>query len=95
MYITIIIANMDSTDKYMMSLFDDDYFNTKIERETKVHKAYSGFFRSSFLNSIYFHIKNSSYEISIMWCLIITTIILLLSLVIKDAEDEEEVLRVL
>jgi hypothetical protein len=47
------------------------------------------------INNIFFNIKNGTYELTIMWCLIITTIILLLSLLIKDANDELETERVL
>lgn len=87
MFITIIV-DMNETDESTISIINDKCVDKK-------NKTYGGIFRSNFLNLIYFHIRNGTYEISTMWCLIVTTIILLLSLVIKDAEDEEETLRAL
>lgn len=48
-----------------------------------------------FLNNIFFNVRNNTYEVTIMWCLLVITIILLLSLLLKDANDEIETERVL
>lgn len=48
-----------------------------------------------FLNNVFFNIKNNTYEVTIMWSLLIITIILLLSLLLKDANDEIETERVI
>ena len=48
-----------------------------------------------FLNNLYFNVRNNTYEVNVMWCLLIVTIILLLSLLLKDANDEVETQRVL
>lgn len=61
------------------------------DNKTSVCSKYT---QTRFLNNIYFNIKNNTYEVSVMWCLIITTIILLLSLLIKDADDLVEAKRV-
>lgn len=53
----------------------------------------AGMFEKPFFNLIYFKIKNNSYEVIMMWCLIIVTIILLLSLLVKGIEDETERIR--
>lgn len=50
-------------------------------------------FNSPFFNNIFFNIQNNTYEVSLMWCLLVTTIVLLLSLLIRDADDEAETLR--
>lgn len=52
-------------------------------------------FNKPFFNNIFFNIKNGSYEITVMWCLLIITIVVLLSLLIKDADDKAETERVL
>lgn len=48
-----------------------------------------------FINNLYFNMKNNAYEVTVMWCLLIITIILLLSLLVKDANDEIETQRII
>ena len=47
------------------------------------------------LNKLFFNIKNSNYEVVVMWFLLITTIVIILSLVVSDAEDRAETERAL
>lgn len=70
---------------------NDDIYYQNIDNKDNRH---NWFFKNKFLNLIYFNIRNNHYEINIMWCLIIVTIIILISLVIKDAHDELEAQRV-
>lgn len=49
----------------------------------------------TYLNKIFFNIKNGRYEIMIMWFLLIATIVLMLLLVISNVEDDLETQRVL
>jgi len=44
-------------------------------------------------NSIFFKLKDSNIEIGIMWTLIIITILLLLSLLVRGIGNNEETLR--
>jgi hypothetical protein len=46
-------------------------------------------------NRMFFYLKNSSFEIYVMWFLLIATIIIILSLVVGDADDRYETERVL
>jgi len=55
----------------------------------------SNIINKPFFNNLYYNMKNNTYEVTIMWCLLIVTIILLLSLLIKDAHDEIETERVI
>ncbi len=48
-----------------------------------------------FINNIFFHIKNNTYEIYVMWSLLVITILLLLSLLVKDSNDDLETNRIL
>lgn len=63
--------------------------------ESKYDNKHNKWIYNNQISTIFFNIKNNPWEISIMWCLIVTTIIMLLSLVVKDSIDEEETLRVL
>lgn len=51
--------------------------------------------KSPILNKIFFSIKNSGCEIYTMWFLLVVTILLMLSLLVKNANDEEEINRVI
>jgi hypothetical protein len=97
----------NSTDKpadtYMMSLFDTncgypnsppDIFEKKPPENLQKSQKKS-IFSSKHFSSLYFYIKNNSYEVNVMWCVIVFTILLLLSLVVREAKDEAETLRVL
>ena len=44
---------------------------------------------------IFFNVQNNSYEVFVMWFLLISTIVLVLSLVVADADDRLETERVL
>lgn len=62
--------------------------------ETNNTTSYS-FLNKPIINTIFFNIKNNTYEITVMWSLVVITILMLLSLLIKDTTDDVETNRVL
>jgi len=53
------------------------------------------FIKRSSLNKLFFQIKNNNYEVTIMWALLIITIILLFFYLVDEANDEYETLRII
>lgn len=64
--------------------------SAEIDQSDPSQRTYGDVFKKPFFSNIYFYIKNKQYEVVIMWGIIIVTIIVFLSLMIKDAEDEAE-----
>lgn len=77
----IIFANMKSFEYN-----DYDSYQSKTENNSSP-------LLNDNVNKMYFNIKNDNYDILIMWFLLVATIILLLSLVISDADDKFETER--
>lgn len=69
--------------------------NNKPNNFNNYNKQTYKWYNSPVFNSIFFNIKNNDYEILIMWFLLVTTIIILLSLVISDIDDRLETERVI
>jgi hypothetical protein len=86
-------------DDITINYLDDGFYGSisqkMMEIESKKQPYGSFTLNKPFINNIFFNIKNKSYEIVVMWSILIITIILLFCLLLKDANDEIEVERVL
>jgi hypothetical protein len=81
--------------KLYMKPMSDIVFNQNYKNAIDSANNNSRICKIPFYGALYFRIQNNTYELTIMWCLIITTIILLLSLLAKNANDDVETLRVI
>ena len=70
-----------------------DSYNDLLEDKLNNKNSYCGKINGPFFSNLFFIIQNGKYEIYLMWCIIITTIILLLSLCIDNANDDIETAR--
>ena len=82
-------------DDYSNKDFYDNLSQQIINNESKKQPYGSFVINKPFFNNIFFNIKNKSYEIVVMWSILIITIIVLLCLLFKDADDGLEIERVL
>lgn len=78
-------------DNIYNSSFENGALNNNIDMDDYLsQRSYGDIFKKPFFSNLYFYIKNKQYEVVTMWSLIIVTIIVFISLVIKDGEDEAE-----
>jgi hypothetical protein len=66
-----------------------------VDNINNVDRQINKWYVSPTINRMFFNIKNDSFEIMIMWFLLIITIVILLSLVISDIDDRLETQRVI
>lgn len=96
-----LIKNMTSihysdSDNFPDNKYCDYMTDSKMINKMKQKSFYgTNIVNKPLINNIFFNIKNGSYEVNSMWCVLIITIFLLLSLLIKNANDEEETMNVI
>ena len=78
-------------DNIYNSSFESGALNSNIDLgDYPSQRSYDDIFKKPFFSNLYFYIKNKQYEVVTMWSLIIVTIIVFISLVIKNDKDEAE-----
>jgi hypothetical protein len=91
------MANIDDNinDNINGSINDNINDNIDCNIDDNIGGKYMHHLITPRLNKIYFNIKNGSYEVILMWMLLIMTIVISLLLVISELEDSEETRRVI
>ena len=46
------------------------------------------------MKQLYYELKNNAYDVRIMWCLLVITIIILLTIIVQNTHDELEIARI-